>query len=64
MWELIGELDEGGSPQRIPESWAAAQHIRSYERGHGSIAAALTVCALSGAAVGGAIGFALGWLLT
>lgn len=64
MSELIGELDEGGSPLRIPEDWGAAERTRSYEQEHGSVIAALMVCALSGAAIGGAIGFTLGWLLT
>jgi len=64
MSELIGELDEGGSPLRIPEDWVAAERARSYEHENGSVVAALMVCALSGATVGGLIGFALAWLLT
>jgi hypothetical protein len=64
MSELIGELDEGGSSLRIPEDWVAAERARSYEQGNGSVVAALMVCALSGATVGCAIGFVLGWLLT
>jgi hypothetical protein len=64
MSELIGARDEGGSSFRIPEGWVAADHTRSYEHGHGSVIAALVVCASSGALVGGVLGFVLGWLLT
>ena len=62
MSELIGELDEGGSPLRIPEDWVAADHTRSSGPGSG-VVAALLVSALSGAVVGGAVGFLLGFLL-
>jgi hypothetical protein len=62
MSELIGELDEGGSPLRIPEDWVAADHAGPSGPGSG-VVAALLVSALSGAVVGGAVGFALGFLL-
>jgi len=62
MSELIGELDEGGSPLRIPEDWVAADHAGPSRPGSG-VVAALLVSALSGAVVGGAVGFALGFLL-
>lgn len=63
MSELIGELDEGGSPRRIPDDWAATERARPYDDAH-SVVAALVACALSGAVMGAAIGFVLGWLLT
>jgi hypothetical protein len=62
MSELIGELDEGGQPLRIPEDWLAADQARSSGPGSG-VVVALLVSALSGAIVGGAVGFALGFLL-
>lgn len=62
MSELIGELDEGGSPVRIPEDWVADDD--AWPAGPGSgVVAALLVAALSGAVVGGVIGFALGVLV-
>jgi hypothetical protein len=62
MSELIGELDEGGSPLRIPEDWVVPDDARAAGPGSG-VLAALLVSALSGAVVGGAVGFALGFLL-
>ena len=62
MSELIGELDEGGSPLRIPEDWVEADHARPPGPGSG-VVAALLVSALSGAVVGGVVGFVLGLLL-
>ncbi len=62
MSELIGELDEGGSPLRVPEEWGAAGDVR--EAGLGSaVVAALLVAALSGAVVGGVVGLVVGLLI-
>lgn len=63
MSELIGELDEGGSPLRIPEEWGQADGVQRESSGS-AVVVALLMAALSGAVVGGAIGFALGVLLS
>jgi len=62
MTELIGELDEGGAPLCFPADWPAAVHAGSLavEPRDGSLVVALMLCALSGATIGLAIGFALG----